>query len=230
MNRNQKIIIGIIIVIILVVGGVLIWRNTTNGGMKIKNFSSYFNGVPNSEKVEIEDSLAKTVELNLGENQKLTSKDVAIVRAETVNNEYVEIGNYYYGTFVVDIESLKQSYYIQFEWSKEKNNLDLSSYNVVITCVPDYYKIYDTPCVSFYEQQNPEINSLPLPYYGKLASGELFNINSSYYEDGLEYLQISVCAAKREDNEVVDTVNNWLADYSLNLDDLEYLIYYNTCD
>ena len=132
--------------------------NRFGESININNFNTVKN--LNSETAEkVTNMLYKTIARN---NPSLTSvpNSNAIVRQDSIteNND----GATYSGSFLVDIEEIKQSYKIQYSWSK--NNSTVSSYDVVVSCPTKNELIYgDFDCTDIVTEENAGIISY-LPY------------------------------------------------------------------
>lgn len=136
-------IVAIVAVILLVATVAnLLKANPYGPETRIDNFSKYYSGVPGDRQSMVFAALYTAVAENVAEGAEVPTAG-AMVRNETAEYEYDEATAVYYGRFVVDIESVQQSYMAQFGWSPVKNNQYVDGYEVLILCVPKDLRIYE---------------------------------------------------------------------------------------
>lgn len=141
MNNRRLIIILTIVLILLGSCGIITYFIISNlNSVHIDNFSNNFN-IPSSKIKDIQNMLYDTVSLNVSNPDQIPSS--ATIRDDTISYDNNELTNTKYGSFIVDLPSLEQSYFVQFEVSDTENDPNLSSTNIVVTCPPDYYQIYN---------------------------------------------------------------------------------------
>lgn len=138
-------IVGVIMLIALVFA-IKAWSDNLRNDkrMTIDNLSSKVSGITKSASVHVQKALYDTVRANTPYDQDVPTggahiRDQIQVQSST-NNET----NVHYAKFVVDIESVKQSYDIQVEWVEDAAyRKNLSGYPVVISCVDSSAVIYE---------------------------------------------------------------------------------------
>lgn len=170
--KNKKIFVIFCIILIVLFFIILSFKNLFyinkyGKEIKIDNFSKIFKKIPTLTKDLIFNSLYHSVLNNIDKNQSIP-KSGALIREKQHNLEFNKEKNLYSGNFVVDINSIKQSYFISFYWSDDENNTYLSGNTVNISCLSKELSIYDFNCKdsqSKYNkilEKNPIINSLPI--------------------------------------------------------------------
>lgn len=137
------ILFGVVVLIVLIIALSIIFRTNPYGEETvIDNFSSEFKDVPQDEKDLIFNQLYVII-YNNSPAETFPPSSGALVREGTAKYEYDENTKVYNGEFIVDIESVKQSYKMRFSWSPKKNNENLDGYPVIATCLPRRLQIYE---------------------------------------------------------------------------------------
>lgn len=136
-------IVGAMAVILVIVTLVnLLRRNPYGEEMRIDNFGQYYGNISQDRKDMIFAQLYTAVANNTPEGIAVPTGGAA-VRSETAEYDYNEETRVYYGSFIVDIASVEQSYWVQFEWSPVQDNKTMSGYPVLVTCAPEDLWIYE---------------------------------------------------------------------------------------
>lgn len=129
-------IVVVAFIILLVITLVNMFRTNPYGKeIRIDNIDKYYSEMAQSEKDMIFNSLYNAVLANYEDDQESIPKNGALVRDGTVEKGNSDTTKY--GDFVVDIEKIRQSYTIHFEWYSEKKG------NVKVLCVPSDLRIYE---------------------------------------------------------------------------------------
>ncbi|MDR3298086.1 MAG: hypothetical protein LBT19_01805, partial [Candidatus Nomurabacteria bacterium] len=170
------VIMAVTFIILLVFTLIEIFTPNPYGqGLRIDNLSEYVKNLPDDRKDAIFASLYKAAELNIADGDKVPGSG-AMIRTGSAKENYNDAAYIYSGSFIVDIEEISHSYQIQYEWSSEKENPNLSGYQVVITCLPKELAIYDDfVCKDMFSAGDLDpygVVALHLPHYGKTESGE----------------------------------------------------------
>lgn len=182
-NRLKPIVItGITILILIIVISLLalsgIFHSNPYGPeQKITNFSRYFKKTPASTRDMIYTGLYNVVSLNVPDNTE-RPKTQATIRHDTATTSYDETTKIYDNNFIVDVDGINQSFKIWFEWSEEKNNTNLSGYQISITCLTGADSAYNSMTCKDSSPNNSvqEIyNTHPILTY--------LPINIAYYKD-----------------------------------------------
>ncbi len=145
--ENQKklqkaITISIVGFIVLIVVSVAIYelflqRNPYGRQIKIDNLSSYYPDIPEERRDSIFATLFRVVSENTNQDEKIPKRG-ALVRKGTNHFTFDEKTGVTYIDFIVDIESLQQSYNVQYEWADNvENEINLSGYQGLVTCIKD---------------------------------------------------------------------------------------------
>ncbi len=212
-DKKHKLMILVGLLVFLLFVGIIIIVSITNitPRLKIDNIDVVQN-LSGDVKDALEIDLYRTVDKNTDEKVPGSG---ALVRTDTIVSEYNNSTKVYSGNFIVDIDSLKQSYLVQFEWSKEKNNPNLSSTSELISCVREKEKIIypDFKCedqFSFNENTDDAdiyLNGY-LPHIENLSTGETFVV----LENGINYLfiQLDSCHNNTLIEEAINKTKAWL--------------------
>ncbi len=212
-DKKRKIIIIVGLVIFLGFVGLIVFislQNTTPR-LKIDNID-YVQNLSDDVKNSLEIDLYRTVDDNTDEKVPTSG---ALIRTNTATSDYNSTTKVYSGNFIVDIESLKQSYFIQFSWSKEKNNPNLSSTSNLVSCVRDKSLIIypDFKCKDQFSFSNDTddadvyLNGY-LPHIEALSTGENFVL----LDNGINKLMIQLdnCHNNTLVSEAISKTNEWL--------------------
>lgn len=210
---------GIVLLIVIVIGILgangLFHTNPFGESTNIDNFSSYFRNVPNEKRDAVFSALYGTIANNLDDNTP-TPTSGAIIRKNSVNTEYIEASLSNFSTFIVDIESIQQSYDIQMSWS---NNPDttIAGYEILITCPTENQLIYpEFECKDMLSQDplnaayanNPILKKLPI-------------VESFYNENGdFIYYKINFKTKIDEETNQVSGISLIITDYTGNSKDI----------
>lgn len=175
-NNNQRVdprlvrigIIGLFIAIIVLVLGValakIFHRNPYGDEIKIDNFSEYYKNVPSDRQDRLYAGLYSIAASNT-EDTTLIPKAGAKVRGDTARTIFDEETRVYFGTFIVDIAELEQSYAVQFEWTTNNKSVNYSGDSMLITCVSPSEAIYKNfNCQDMFTEQEKEDKELFAAY------------------------------------------------------------------
>lgn len=150
LNKYTIIIITSLVALVAIVIFLISFIIQQNS-FQITNFSKYYSHIPSTTRNNVYTSIEDIIALN---NPSINIDKVrATIRQNTATEKYNEDENTYYSTFVIDIEDLQQSYYTQFEWSKDSNNEYMSGNSTMTTCVPEKYKIYNFDCLDYSDDE-----------------------------------------------------------------------------
>lgn len=190
----MALVVGVVFVALVIVTLINLFRNNPYGReIKIDNFSSFYGDAPQDIKDQIFNNLYDTVLQNIGEDDKIPGSG-AMVRQETAVSQFDKDTNVYYGSFVVDIEEIQQSYRVQFEWSSNKNNPNLGGFSVLISCVPESLRIYENEvqCTTYLTSFLSWENDYQIEYsFGKTSAGIMKDIiGSVILDDGEDVARI----------------------------------------
>lgn len=161
------ILLVIIIISILGIAGVFN-QNPFGASTKINNFNQYYKEVPTERYDAVSAALYTTIGYNIPESEIPTQG--AMIRESSITNNYNEESLSTLSTFLVDIESIQQTYQIQMQWS---NNPDatMAGYSILVTCPAEDQLIYPSfKCedmitrdpVSAFFIRYPFVNAFPI--------------------------------------------------------------------
>ena len=242
-NKNPKFFLAIglsiLAVGVLIIGFFVVHNQLHDRKITVTNIDKYVGKMPNSKKEEIYETIFQAAETNSNYDEVTLSAATATIRDKTFSESYDSYNKVYSGDFVVDIESIKQTYHIYYDWTpnKDKEQTVLSSYGTTANCPTKTEMIYD-----FYKCKNPyvgeetsayEYRRMLLPYAGELSDGTAFSASSVeyYYGSGEPFVRVSVdaCGNSAKLEEGVKAFKNYLKSYDLNPEDYK-IISKNSCD
>lgn len=211
------------------------YQNSFGKGIPINNFTAVIRNIPNEYKEEIEATLYTVVVENS------SNKDIGFVRDAFIRDgSYEEEGTVENtirsGSFLVDIESLRQTYRVQFTYSGDETNVNNRGNATNVSCPEqDELRFGDFECTSFIGREAAPnasiIQSLPYRSVGfnvfaieeegaaLILYAEL-NIPTSILGAGIDPRREAVAAYKSD-------VINWLASKGISAEDYTVIYNYN---
>lgn len=161
---------------------------------QINNLSSFDKSIPSDIKENIYTSLYNLIKTNNIDNPP---SDGAMVRGNTFATTEDEEGTTY-TSFIVDLEKLQQSYFVQYEYNKNKNFFSTSN-PVVVSCIYDesqiIYKDFHCKDEFTYNPENDDVYwyiATQIPYSLQLDPENYITITSGNSESELN-LRIDKC-------------------------------------
>jgi hypothetical protein len=160
MSKRGQLTIGIVgLFIAIIVIWALLLATTQNRRTNLQNFDKFLSNAPISEREEMSVMLNNIITAN-------TSKGVswgdAAIREDTFVSYYDDEHDIHYSQFVVDIESIRQSYFIEYQWS---NSAQLPN-GIIIRCPTLSQMIYETfECNTAYSSTDPILQYLEYEEY-----------------------------------------------------------------
>lgn len=131
----------------------------------IGNFDSKIKNLPADRKSSISAYLYDTVKKNTNQSITLDEIGEAVIRENSNSQIFKSDAKVFSGSFIVDIEKIKQSYKIEYVYSSDKNSGQLGGYEVLILCLPSDKLIYGSfDCKELFEDSegiDPIVTSLP---------------------------------------------------------------------
>ncbi len=133
-------------------------KNPYGNELRIDNFSDIFPNAPEDTRDSVFAGLYGIVEKNMeNSDSSLMPESGALIRDGSWSNQYDEEQNLHIGKFIVDIDSVKQSYSGYFKWSNDKNNPYFYGNYVGFNCISEQDKIYeDFVCIDQYSDSSVE--------------------------------------------------------------------------
>ena len=125
------VIISIIIAIIVQLSP----KNEYGEGIKIQNYDQKVKNVSQELHNGTEASLYNVVKKNVPEDTNPAKIKDAFIRDDSNSQDYDKANDIYSGKFIVDIDSIKQSYLVQYTYIKDVNNSEGLTNRVVVSCV-----------------------------------------------------------------------------------------------
>lgn len=161
-NKLKTLYIAIGAFIILVVSISIFGILSTEKSVVINDLNKYAKNLNPDNLKEILYSLNQTLLLNNDNIKPVDIKDINI-RGESFKQNELVAGKMYDGSFIVDIESIKQSYYIQYSYSTNKDEFDTGGYPVLVTCLDEKDLIYGKfDCVDIVKEESGSVDPVVL--------------------------------------------------------------------
>ena len=159
-------VIAILSIIALIVYASIMSTRPKDDYLNISNLDTYTNGKPSDRDTlnYIKETLFKTVNLNTNPPVTSNSVDDVMIREGTFSQEANGDESLYKITFIVDIESLKQSYSVAYSWSMDDDdrfNHDQDERGVSVLCLPVDKLIYgDFDCKDLFTEEESFIDPI----------------------------------------------------------------------
>lgn len=243
LNSSQKkllIVVGIsaVIVLLLIVTAFLNQNRTNQFGnfVKIQDIESETADLPTDIRESIESYLYNIMKLNTDEGSNLSAINDAFVRDDTVSIENDD--GISYGTFIVDINSYQQSYFVQFEYSLADIERTVGGTLAVVTCLPDDQLVYPPfDCRSFVsgraDSEDAIIQYLPFENFSfRLAANTTFEEESLLLYAQLRIPTSDLAGNEASRREIVSLYKNEVTSWieSRGLQPGDYTIEYDYSD
>ena len=222
-------LIAIVAVIILIVSTASKNDNPYGEQVTIKNYN--VKNLPDDRRDSIFAALYNVIDLNKAEGSEKPDINDAIVRKDSEEQSYDSDNDIYTGNLIVDVKSIKQSYYIQYSYSANPDNAEVGGYPVTATCLPVDKLIYgDFKCKDALQQESAGVD--PITQY--LPQSTLsYQIEASTDADNKTVLNIRLLLSEADyrigEAEAVSTYTqealNWITSKGLNPND--YTINYS---
>jgi hypothetical protein len=175
---KKKIILVSVLLVIIFAAICVVWfissqERPSNTQTPIKNFDNLVKNFPDDKKKNIYQALAIIIKYNnQDKNIDMNKIDDAVIRKGSEKQDEVKKDTNYTGSFIVDIESLKQSYRINYVYSNDQNSNFASGYPIIASCLEESELIYgyfkcEQPNAQLRESGDKLLKLLPYnsPYY-----------------------------------------------------------------
>lgn len=144
---KSKVVIIISIFIFILLFVFIYWamesnKNQFGYGINIQGYDQKVPNLPKEMKDSTETRLYDTLKQNGASDEILKNTKDAKIRDKSENQNYSDTSKLYTGRFIVDIESLKQSYEITYLYSINKIVIAVPDRSVLINCLPNNQIIY----------------------------------------------------------------------------------------
>lgn len=151
MKKTALILAIVTGVFVLVSVGILMYKGQKNifgDEVAISNLEDITLGRQKPTSKEVIDAVQSELldTINLNSRQTIIGSDVkdAIIRGDTYNQSYDENTGIYTVSFIVDIESLGQSFAGNYQWEKGTKSLEkIDEWGINIRCLPKEKLIYE---------------------------------------------------------------------------------------
>lgn len=217
-RKNVIIILAVMLVIIFVVIGLLIILFNKKTGFKISNEGQYLKDVKQADKDVLMSVLANQIK-----NVSDIDVEKNLVEGSIRDGSYSE--NTQDGVtvskFLLDIDAIKQTYTVEFPWSRSDDVPD----GISVECPPNSQsKFPDSYCIGTYTTSASI--GIYLPYDGNI-NGSKYSVYANYLvENGLD-LFVTACGdenlmdmAKKNFENWIDNTNFLENIYTINLVDI----------
>lgn len=241
-SKNRRIFIVVVVLFtVICIGAVvsfLLQKDENQFGkfIKIQNYSSKVKKIPSEMRASMENSLYNTASLNVSDIESKIPINDAFIRNTSDTQEYIQSMKIYTGSFIVDIESIQQSYTVSYKYL-EPASTEPGGNTVYITCVPESQRIFTTSnCKDSVSQETSKDDSILqfLPYQNfsfKLTPdatrGEYLVILTELNipESALRGNKASKLAVI---SEYKQQVKEWVSSRGLNIEDFDFLYNYDS--
>ena len=236
-------VLTVLVVLVIVIGTLVTQRDTNKFGkfIKIQNYSNEVENLSPEMRESMESYLYTVVKMNVGPNVEPEKIKDAVIREDTAKQAYDGRTSVYAGNFVIDIESIKQSYRASYEYLRNKDMRDIANISgnpVAITCLPEnQLKFGVFKCQDIVGKQASGFDDILkyLPYQNfsyKITPNAVENEGKLTLEVELTIPQSDLVGPESSRREVVamykKQVTDWVA--SKGVDDSEYIYEYNYDD
>lgn len=225
-EKTKRIILVIIVFIIILILGFTIRdiMDKSNQPLTIKNYNKYLSSAPDDyEKTLLSQIYAVTKDnLPIGTDENTFIRDAEIRKDSFSKNKENGVTSTH---FLLDIDSLKMTYTVDFAWSKDKKKI--LSDSIVVNCPPiSEMKYPETKCYGMYN--NTSSPELYLPYTSFTEDGQIkYQITLS---EDLYIINIytNACDNKNLERQYKEEALEWLKSTPINYQN--YSLYYdNVC-
>lgn len=226
-------LLGLVLVILFSNG----YQNSIGKGIPINNFRDVVRNIPTVFQDEIEATLY-TVVIENSPDREVGFVGDAFIRSGSYEESFETETSLRYGTFLVDIESFKQTYRVQFNYSSDETNLNNRGNASTVTCPQENeLRFGEFKCSTFISREStvdaPIIQHLPyrsisFNVYGIQENQNVplilyaeLNIPASSLSGSVENRRQTVTVYKRD-------VVNWIASKGFSTED--YQVFYSHND
>jgi len=240
-SKKKLLVIALSFVLLVIIVSAVYWyvngRNNPEGdSLVIKNLGTYTQGKPSNKDTlnYIEHALYTTVNLNVDEPVKDKSIQDVMVRDGSFSQEYHNDKSIHTVKFIVDIESLKQSYDVSYQWSDtDKYSPNLDEWGTAVRCLPKDKLIYkDFDCKDMFSEMSttaddPVLAKI-LPYEGNFYAIRYYSGD----KEGNTIISVQIMTnttgerTKKQFDIYKKEAQDWLISQGVNLNDY-VLIYRN---
>lgn len=231
-DDNRKTIIiavsfGFVLLVLVVLGFYFnsISESSNNQRIAIKNFNQYVKNISSDEQAGLEEMLYNTVLMNNVSEEKIVSINDATIREGSYEQD--KQNDIYKTIFIVDIESIKQSYRIKNLYSKlEPEQSGLYDYTRSVLCLEKNKLLYgEFNCKDRSSQERGLEQSDPILQHLPLSTLD-YTVRQDMNSKELKLIaEISLSAVdykmgeEASVNEYKNRLRAWFQSVDLNIDD-----------
>lgn len=167
-RKKAALLIGGVLVLVMAVVSLIFFlmqsdENQFGKFIRIQNYGQKVKNLPSDMRDSMESYLYNVVTMNVDDSVNASKIKDAYIRDKSNTQELNRQTSVYDGKFIVDIESIKQSYLVQYSYS-ERNTIDVGGNPVVVSCLPEDQLIYGPfECTDLVSSQTTE-NDVLLQY------------------------------------------------------------------
>lgn len=244
-KRRRLIIIivsVVVIAIISIVTAILLRGDPENQFgkfIRIQNYTQKIQNSPGEVRDATESSLYNTVNLNKnGQDFNPSNIKDAFIRDSSDKQTVSDSTNVISGSYIIDMQSIKQSYRVQYSFAPTETNRNVGGSPVVITCLDEADLIYGKfTCVDLVQKQTSKddviLQYLPFQNFTfKISPDATKNKEKLTLTVDLTIPEVDLKGDVATNRQTVqmykDEVLKWIRSKSVNPDD--YIIEYNYDD
>lgn len=166
-KKAVVIIVGIFALFIAIISLIMFLTQSNENQfgkfIRIQNYDQKVKNLPSDMRDAMESHLYTIVVKNVDKSVDAAAIKDAYIRENSDTQSYSQRTTVFDGEFIVDMESIKQSYRVQYSYSQE-NTIDVGGNQVVITCLPEEELKYGPfPCTDLVSEQSSD-NDVLLQY------------------------------------------------------------------
>lgn len=167
-TKNRKILAAAFVVILSIIGlivylAVSSGKNQFGNFVAIQQYDQKIQNLPSDMKDSVQSGLYNTLEVNGASADTLKNTKDAIIRELSDTQSLDESTQTYSGSFIVDVQSLKQSYRVKYLYSTGKKVVIVPDRSITISCLPTDQLIYGSfNCIDETSVQNGTTTADPI--------------------------------------------------------------------
>ena len=185
-RRNQLIIISVsaFVIFAVCIGLIFMPRQKNGPELGIEGLSKTVANLPAERRSAIQAMLLTTVRMNTSENIDESNISKGVIREGTEKSDFDQDKELYTGSFIVDLESIRQSYEVAYFYREDPDSFITGGNTVEVTCLPPEKLIYgDFDCKDILSEQSKDVDPIikELPFISTY-----FKVSAHYVGDELE--------------------------------------------
>lgn len=195
--------------------------------LEISNLDEYTEGKPTDEERirYIKHNLLTVVNLNSDETIESDSIDDIRIRDNSFSQEYDQETTLHHVEFIVDIESIKQSYNVSYEWVDNQDEWRaMDETGTLVTCLPiNELRYGDFNCKDLLTEQSGETDPV-LERLENTPISPIFKVYGQIEDNGSKKIIIQILAnnytqrAREQFDDYRKEARDWLNEQNVDLD------------